>query len=290
MNMAVTTFIPELWSARLLYSLEKAHVATNLVNRNYEGLIANQGDTVHINSIGAITVSDYTKNTDIADPAALTTTDQTLVIDQAKYFNFQVDDVDKAQAAGELVDTAMGRAAYALADAADAYLLKLIAAGAATGNVVGAASGPIALTAANVYENIVKVRTKLDKANVPNTGRTIVVPPEVYALLLMDDRFAKNTATAGQDALINGLVGRVAGFDVYMSNNVATGTGTDTGKTAYFEVTAQVQAATTYAEQIIKTEAYRLEKRFADGVKGLHVYGAKVTDGNQIAKLICSVS
>nr|DAQ29827.1 MAG TPA: Major capsid protein [Caudoviricetes sp.] len=290
MNMAVTTFIPELWSARLLYALEKAHVATNLVNRNYEGLIANQGDTVHINSIGAITVSDYTKNTDIADPAALTTTDQTLVIDQAKYFNFQVDDVDKAQAAGELVDTAMGRAAYALADAADAYLLKLIAAGAATGNVVGAASGPIALTAANVYENIVKVRTKLDKANVPNTGRTIVVPPEVYALLLMDDRFAKNTATAGQDALINGLVGRVAGFDVYMSNNVATGTGTDTGKTAYFEVTAQVQAATTYAEQIIKTEAYRLEKRFADGVKGLHVYGAKVTDGNQIAKLICSVS
>lgn len=290
MNMAVTTFIPELWSARLLYALEKAHVATNLVNRNYEGLIANQGDTVHINSIGAITVSDYTKNTDIADPAALTTTDQTLVIDQAKYFNFQVDDVDKAQAAGELVDTAMGRAAYALADAADAYLLKLIAAGAATDNVVGAASGPIALTAANVYENIVKVRTKLDKANVPNTGRTIVVPPEVYALLLMDDRFAKNTATAGQDALINGLVGRVAGFDVYMSNNVATGTGTDTGKTAYFEVTAQVQAATTYAEQIIKTEAYRLEKRFADGVKGLHVYGAKVTDGNQIAKLICSVS
>lgn len=288
--MAVTTFIPELWGARLLYALEKAHVATNLVNRNYEGLIANQGDTVHINSIGAITVSDYTKNADISDPAALTTTDQTLVIDQAKYFNFQVDDVDKAQAAGDLVDTAMGRAAYALADVADAYLLKEIAAGAAAANTVGATSGPIALTSTNVYENIVKVRTKLDKANVPNTGRTIVVPPEVYALLLMDDRFAKNTATAGQDALINGLVGRVAGFDVYMSNNVATGTGTDTGKTAYFEVTAQVQAATTYAEQIIKTEAYRLEKRFADGVKGLHVYGAKVTDGNQIAKLICSVS
>ena len=288
--MAVTTFIPELWGARLLYALEKAHVATNLVNRNYEGLIANQGDTVHINSIGAITVSDYTKNADISDPAALTTTDQTLVIDQAKYFNFQVDDVDKAQAAGDLVDTAMGRAAYALADVADAYLLKEIAAGAAAANTVGAISGPIALTSTNVYENIVKVRTKLDKANVPNTGRTIVVPPEVYALLLMDDRFAKNTATAGQDALINGLVGRVAGFDVYMSNNVATGTGTDTGKTAYFEVTAQVQAATTYAEQIIKTEAYRLEKRFADGVKGLHVYGAKVTDGNQIAKLICSVS
>lgn len=288
--MATTTFIPELWSARLLYALDKAHVATNLVNRGYQGIIANQGDTVHINSIGAITVKDYTKNTDIADPDALTTTEQTLVIDQCKYFNFQVDDVDNVQAAGDLIDTAMGRAAYSLADVADAYLLKTIAAGAASGNTVGAASAPIALTAANVYENIVKLRTKLDKANVPNPGRTIVVPPEVYALLLMDDRFAKSDAAAGQSALLNGEVGRVAGFTVYMSNNVRTGTGTDTGKTPYFEITAQVSTATTYAEQIIKTDAYRLEKRFADAVKGLHVYGAKVTDGSQIAKLIASVA
>ena len=288
--MAVTTFIPELWSARLLYALEKSHVATNLVNRNYQGMITNVGDTVHINSIGAITVKDYTKNTDMDAPEALATTDQSLVINQAKSFNFQVDDVDNVQAAGDLVDTAMGRAAYALADVSDAFLLKTIAGGAATGNIVGAASAPIALTSSNVYENIVKLRTKLDKANVPNTGRTLVVPPEVYALLLLDDRFAKSDAAAGQNALLNGEVGRVAGFTVFMSNNVKTGTGTDTGKTPYFEITAQVETATTYAEQIIKTEGYRMESRFADGVKGLHVYGAKVTDGNQIAKILASVS
>lgn len=288
--MAVTTFIPELWNARLLYALEKAHVATNLVNRNYEGEIRNHGDTVHINTIGAITVKSYTKNTDIDAPETLTTTDQNLVIDQAKYFNFQVDDVDKVQAAGELVDTAMGRAAYALADVSDAYLLGVIAAGAAAGNTIGSTAAPIALTGSNVYENIVKLKTKLDKANVPNTGRTIVVPPDVHSLLLLDDRFAKSTATAGQEALINGLVGRIAGFDVYMSNNVKTGTGTDTGKTPYFEITAQITDATTYAEQIIKTEAYRMESRFADAVKGLHVYGAKVTDGTKIAKILASVS
>lgn len=288
--MAVTTFIPELWNARLLYALEKAHVATNLVNRNYEGEIRNHGDTVHINTIGAITVKSYTKNTNIADPEVLSTTDQTLVIDQSKYFNFQVDDVDKVQAAGELVDTAMGRAAYALADVSDAYLLGVIAAGAAAGNTIGSAAAPVALTGSNVYENIVKLKTKLDKANVPNTGRTIVVPPDVHSLLLLDDRFAKSTATAGQEALINGLVGRIAGFDVYMSNNVKTGIGTDTGKTPYFEITAQITDATTYAEQIIKTEAYRMEKRFADAVKGLHVYGAKVTDGTKIAKILASVS
>ena len=288
--MAVTTFIPELWSARLLYALEKSHVATNLVNRNYEGVIANQGDTVHINSIGAITVKDYTRNSNIADPEILTTADQTLEIDQAKYFNFQVDDVDKAQISGDIIDTAMGRSAYALADVSDAFLLKTIANGVASANKIGAKATLTALTASNVYENIVKMRTLLDKANVPTTGRTIVVPPEVYALLLLDDRFAKSGSDSGQNALLNGMVGRVAGFDVFMSNNCMSGADGGSGSTPYFVITAQVAAATTYAEQIIKTEAYRMEKRFADAVKGLHVYGAKVTDGSQIAAMYCSVS
>ena len=288
--MAITTFIPELWSARLLYALEKSHVATNLVNRNYEGVIANQGDTVHINSIGAVTVKDYTRNSNIADPEILTTADQTLDIDQAKYFNFQVDDVDKAQISGDIIDTAMGRSAYALADVSDAFLLKTIANGVASANKIGAKANLTALTASNVYENIVKMRTLLDKANVPTTGRTIVVPPEVYALLLLDDRFAKSGSDSGQNALLNGMVGRVAGFDVFMSNNCVSGTDGGSGSTPYFVITAQVAAATTYAEQIIKTEAYRMEKRFADAVKGLHVYGAKVTDGSQIAAMYCSVS
>ena len=288
--MAITTFIPELWSARLLYALENSHVATNLVNRDYEGVIANQGDTVHINSIGAVTVKDYTRNSNITDPEILTTADQTLEIDQAKYFNFQVDDVDKAQISGDIIDTAMGRSAYALADVSDAFLLKTIANGVASANKIGAKATLTALTASNVYENIVKMRTKLDKANVPNTGRTIVVPPEVYALLLLDDRFAKSGSDSGQNALLNGMVGRVAGFDVFMSNNCVSGTDGDSGSTAYFVITAQVASATTYAEQIIKTEGYRMESRFADGVKGLHVYGAKVTDGSQIAAMYCSVS
>ena len=276
--MAVTSFIPELWNARLLYALDKAHVAANLVNRDYEGTIRQQGDTVHINSIGAVTVDDYTRNTDIDDPEVLTTTDQTLTIDQAKYFNFQIDDVDAAQAAGDMMDTAMQRAAYALNDAADAFLLQTIAAGVDTNNKIGS-SAAIALTAENIYENIVALKTKLDKANVPTTGRYIVVPPEIHALLLLDDRFVKaSDSGTANDTLLNGEVGRVAGFTVYMSNNVKY-------TTDHWEIPASVQASTTYAEQIVSTEAYRMEKRFADAVKGLHVYGAKVTDGKQIAVL-----
>lgn len=281
--MAITTFIPELWSARLLYALDNAHIAANLVNRDYEGLIRQQGDTVHINTIGPVTVDDYTRNTDIEDPEVLTTTEQTLVIDQAKYFNFQVDDVDAAQSAGDLMDAAMARAAYALNDASDTYLLSVIASGADSGNVIGS-SAAVSLTASNVYENIVALRTKLDKANVPTGGRFIVVPPEVYALLLLDDRFVKAADAGTANAtLLNGEVGRVAGFTVYMSNNTPY-----TSET--WSIPAGVATATTYAEQIVSTEAYRLEKRFADAVKGLHVYGAKVTDGKQLAVLKAKVA
>lgn len=277
--MAVTSFIPELWSARLLYALDKSHIAANLVNRDYEGTIRQQGDTVHINSIGAVTVNDYTRNTDIEDPEVLTTTDQTLVIDQSKYFNFQIDDVDAAQSAGDMMDTAMQRAAYALNDVSDAFLLRTIAAGVDTGNKVGDTSGVIALTKDNVYENIVALKTKLDKANVPTAGRYIVVPPEIHALLLMDDRFVKASDGGTANAtLLNGEVGRVAGFTVYMSNNVFY-------STDHWQIVASVAYSTTFAEQVVSTEAYRMEKRFADAVKGLHVYGAKVTDGKAVAVL-----
>lgn len=76
--MAITSFIPAIWSARLLAHLDNAHVATRFVNRDYEGEIKNAGDTVKINQVGAVTIKDYTKNTDIDDPEALTTSDQTL--------------------------------------------------------------------------------------------------------------------------------------------------------------------------------------------------------------------
>lgn len=280
--MAVTTFIPELWDARLLYALENAHVATAFINRDYEGEIKKQGDTVHINSIGAITVNTYEAGTDIT-VQDLTTTDQTLVIDQAKYFAFQVDDIDKVQVAGDLIDTATGRAAYALADVEDAFIFgKIAAAGIANDNVIGTAASPIALTAANIYSQIVAMRTAMDKASVPTAGRKLAVSPEVYALLLQDARFTTNNATAEQ-VTVNGFVGRIAGFDVYETNNL---TATDD----YTVITASTPEATTYADQIVSTEAFRPESAFADAVKGLHVYGCKVVRPACVVAMYASVS
>ena len=284
--MALTTFIPELWNARLLNALDKAHVFAGLVNRDYEGEIKKQGDTVHINTIGEVTIGTYTKDTDFTSgPQALTATDSTLVINQAKYFNFAVDDIDTAQAAGDIMDKAMQRAAYGLADAADKYLADQLAAAITTANGNQVGTTAVALTKENVYENIVKMKTILDKANVPTTGRWLVVPPEMVALILQDDRFVKTGGTKAEDTLANGWVARAVGFDIYESNNCNS---TNASSTTTYTVTAGDEGACTYAEQISDTEAYRPEKRFADAVKGLHLYGAKVVDPKRLAGLKCT--
>ena len=279
--MAVTGFIPKLWSARLLNALDKSHVFANVVNRDYEGEIKKMGDTVHINTIGAVTIGTYTQNTDFSSgPETLATTDQTLTIDQAKYFNFQVDDIDAAQAAGDIMDKAMTRAAYGLADASDKYIAGILAGAADTSNLVS--SSAVALTSSNVYENVVKMRTILDKANVPTAGRWLVIPPEMYALILLDDRFVKTGGEMAEGILRTGLVAQAAGFDIYLSNNCVSA---NVSEKLTYTITGGVDSAATYAEQIVSTEAYRPEKRFADAVKGLHVYGAKVVDKAQIACL-----
>lgn len=279
--MAVTGFIPKLWSARLLNALDKSHVFANVVNRDYEGEIKKMGDTVHINTIGAVTIGTYTQNTDFSSgPETLATTDQTLTIDQAKYFNFQVDDIDAAQAAGDIMDKAMTRAAYGLADASDKYIAGILAGAADATNTVSTSA--VALTSTNVYENVVKMRTILDKANVPTAGRWLVIPPEMYALILLDDRFVKTGGEMAEGILRTGLVAQAAGFDIYLSNNCVS---VNSNSTDTYTIVGGVDSAATYAEQIVSTEAYRPEKRFADAVKGLHVYGAKVVDKAQIACL-----
>jgi hypothetical protein len=36
--------------------------------------------------------------------------------------------------------------------------------------------------------------------------------------------------------------------------------------------------STTFASQLSKLEAYRIEKQFGDGLKGLELYGAKIVE------------
>lgn len=265
--MAITNFIPQIWSARLLENLRKNLVFSNVVNRDYEGEIRNYGDTVKINSIGPITVADYTKNQDINPPETLSDAQRTLVIDQAKYFNFLIDDIDQAQTNPKLMDSAMQEAAYALADKADQFLAGQYVYAA---NAIGNDTTPVVPTATTAYEILVDASIKLDENNIPRVNRWVVIPPWFYGLLLKDDRFVKAGTTNTDQVLRTGEVGQAAGFTVYTSNNIANTSGTK------YKILCGHPMAITFAEQINKVEAYRPEKRFADAIKGLHLYGAKV--------------
>jgi N4-gp56 family major capsid protein len=271
---AVDTFIPEVWSAQLLTALEERHVfaQNGLVNRDYEGEIAEYGDTVHIGSLTDPTIATYTKNVTVIDPQTLATTDQALVIDQSKYFAFEVDDVDARQVRnnGDLLSKAAYRSAVALRETLDTYLATLATTGA--GNVIAAQD---VATADAAFLLIRKLRMELNKDNVPSDDRFLVISPEFEALILGDDRFTDASKYGSNTAILNGEIGRAVGFRVLVSNNLPGGTAGTPPEVSNF-VIAGHSMAITFAEQIAKVEAYRPDNSFSDAIKGLHLYGAKV--------------
>lgn len=274
--MAVTNFIPRVWSARLLQNLNNELVYARLLNTDYEGEITDYGDTVHIGQIGKVATKKYTRNQDIDAPEDLSTTDTTLLIDQGQYFNISIDDVDAAQARTGLMDQAMAEASYSLASDADKYIASVLEKGTAVKGL-GSTGTPLTINTGELaYKLLVDMKVLLDKANVPKTGRWVVMPPEFEGLMLLDPRFAYNTQDSNR-RLETGEVGRAAGFSIYISNNVP-----NTSETKY-KIIGSYNGAGTFAQQILKTEAYRPEKRFSDAVKGLHVYGAKATRPGAIA-------
>jgi len=137
-------------------------------------------------------------------------------------------------------------------------------------------------TAALAYTQIRKLKVALDEANVPQEGRYVVVPPWYEGLLLEDDRFVRVDASGTSEGLRNGQIGRALGFNVLASNNAPLVTGDD------YAVMAGHPSAISFAEQIASIETYRPESAFADAIKGLHVYGAKLVRPDAIATVIAS--
>jgi hypothetical protein len=278
--VTLNNFIPAVWAGNLLSNLNKAHVYAQpgMVNRDYEGEISGAGDRVKINSIGRVTVFDYTKNTDMPAPEVLTDAQRELVIDQAKGFNFLIDDIDKAQQKPKVMAEATKEAAYALSDVTDQYVAALyVGAGKNLGSTV--APRTIAATS-DAYDLLVETAVALDENSISRGNRQVVVPPWFIGLLTKDTRFVG--AGVSSDAVLrNGFQGSAAGFDIVMSNNVPTAVDGTAGTS--FKIQASTPQARSFAEQIVETEAYRPERRFADALKGLHVYGGKVVRPEALA-------
>ena len=292
--MSISNFIPTLWSKLFFENLNKRHVHADVMNRDYEGEIKQVGDTVKINSIGRITVKAYTRNAGLGGTAASPTiagidrpevligSEMFLTITESDYFNFAIDDVDVYQQQPKLMAKAMKESAYAMADAVDLFANSTMQTGVAgttdgTGNRLAARTLGTGAGDDDAYETLVDLGVKLKEADV--TGDMwAIVPPWFVGLLQKDVRFTNYGTGPNRETLLNGNIGRAAGFDIKESNNLSGATaGTLAVAGGVYTILAGVKDAATFAEQIDKVEAFKPQDGFNDAMKGLHMYGAKVT-------------
>ena len=281
-------WVPRIYSKKVQIALRKAATAEAICNTDYMGEIKSFGDTVNIVQEPQITVSDYTRGA-TASSTALTDNELQLVVDQAKYFQFQLDDIEKRFSHINFQSVASDNAAYKLRDALDSNVFDYLGADAqvsTTANRIGTTGAPIDVGfASGEIDPLNSMSTSaklLDIQNAPEEGRWFVGAPEWYDVLAnTSSKLLSVDYNAGKGSLRNGLVasGLVRGFQMYKSNNLMTvdlSGLTPAGSATQPVATWGQMSSTACASQLKIVESLRSTTTFADIVRGLLVFGRKV--------------
>jgi hypothetical protein len=257
----------------MLRALDESYIGVANCNREFEGDILEKGSRVKICGLDPVSVGNYVKNTDLDAPETLSDTYKELVIDQAKYFTFQIDDVDQAQASPRLMDLAVKNAANELVKVAERYVYSFNSLAKHSVNL----DNP---SVDNIIDALIKARTLLQRENVSDPSDIVIeVSPEVAGLIL---RAKINLATDNSEALEKGCIGSIGGSKIFVSSNIPVCTEEEV---PYAQCIARTKRAVAFAEQLSEVEAYRPELRFADAMKGLHLYGAKIVYPNEMVMI-----
>ena len=284
-------FLPKIYSKKVLNFFRKSSVVEAITNTDYAGEISAFGDSVRIIKEPVISVSDYTRG---SDTTATKLTDQeiTLVVDSAKAFKFIVDDIETNMSHVNFKEVASSSAAYALRDSYDAAVIATMFDGVSssspdhvlgTDNATDLAAGTFDGTGNldigfgssehDPIDVLARMARLLDEQDVPEEGRWFVAGPDFYEVLgQASSKLLSVDFNAGQGSIRNGLVssGKLRGFDMYKSNNIASTTNA-AGKCMGGHI-----SSTATANTILSTEVLRDPSSFGDIVRGLHVYGANV--------------
>lgn len=286
------TFIPEIWSGKLIEKFYDATVLTAISNTNYEGEIRNQGDKVKIRTIPTLQINDYESGQTLVNQRP-TSNIVELLIDKGKYWSAIVDDVQDVQSDIGLMNMWAQDASEQMKINIDTDVLGNIVTdinasnkGATAGRIsssvnLGATGSPLQLTKTNIVDLIVDLGQTLDEQNVPETGRFLVLPFWATALLKKSDLKDASLTGDGTSPLRNGRLGMIDRFTLYQSNNLSKYT--DGSVTAY-DILAGHKNGLTFASQLTKTESLRAESTFGNIMRGLQVYGYKVIDGTMLAR------
>lgn len=288
------TFIPEIWSGKLLVKFYAATVLNEIANTDYEGEISKYGDKVNIRTVPDIVINDYQAGMPLSYQVPSSANTE-LLIDQGKYFAFQIDDVMKKQSDLALVDEWSYDASEKMKIAIDTAVLTAIpsqaaavnqgaTAGKISGNLnFGATGAPVAMTSANILDYIVDLGQALDEQNVPETGRYLVMPAWAASLLKKSDlKDASISGDTGGSVLRNGRLGQIDRFTLYSSNNLAPVT--DGGAKCY-NILAGQKTALTFASQLTEMETLKNPSAFGDLIRGLNVYGFEVVKPEALCRL-----
>lgn len=266
--MAYKNFIPQVWANEIMHNNAKLLVLANLCTTKYKGDL-HYGDRIKIPGIGAVTVGDY--NGTLADPETVADTSVYLDINKQKAFNVLIDDIDKKQSIPGAMGAIMQEASEAMADQEDTDIGAEIYA-AVKGKL---ATNTITTCTPTVARNtLFAAQTQLRKEGVKKaTTICVAVTPEYFEKLALRNEELNTDNSADMK---NGYDAKVAGMEIYVSNNLPQ----DGGKDVIFAFTKN--RAVAHVAQIDEIEAYRPEKMFADAVKGLNVYGTKVVRPKEI--------
>lgn len=290
-GQANSYFLPAIYSKKVLNFFRKASVCEAITNTDYAGEITAYGDSVKIIKEPVISVSAYTRGSDTT-ATKLTDQEVNLVVDNANAFKFIVDDIETAMSHVNFKEVASSSAAYALRDAFDSAVIAEMFAGVSASspnhilgsdNATDLAAGTFDGTGnldigqgTNEHDPLdvmAHMARLLDEQNVPEEGRWFLAPPSFYEQLSQaSSKLMSVDFNAGQGSIRNGLVssGKLRGFDMYKSNNIAATTN------AAGKILAGHISSTATAQTITSTEVIRDPDSFGDICRGLHVFGAEV--------------
>ncbi|WP_347506195.1 hypothetical protein [Pseudomonas anguilliseptica] len=288
-------FIPEIWSGKLVEKLYASTCFGEIANTDYEGEIKNKGDTVQIRTVPTITIRDYQIGGGLTYEKP--TSDKVeLQIDKAKYFAFEVNDIDRYQADIKLMDEFSDDGGEQMKIAIDTDLLARHYADAAASNSganadvksggfnLGVAGAPVAITKDNILDVLVDCGSILDEQNVPETGRWIVLPAWMTGMLKKSDLRNASIMGDAQSVFRNGKLGTLDRFTVYASNNMSIVDDAVAAKKCT-NVMFGHKKALTFASQMTQMETLPNPTDFGKLVRGLNVYGSKVIDPNAAGHL-----
>jgi len=278
--MAITNFQQIIWSKKIKEALETITSLRNHCDFQYEADSKNAKE-VKILNVTRPTIRTYVPGNSITREAG-TDGSMTLKLDQYKYFNFEVDDVDKAQSVPGLKEALAKEAARGLAEEGDKYVASLVKAGVEDGvSPLPQSSSVITLTKANAVRTVEDGFVSLYGNNCKVSDNFYLeVAPKPFTTYR---EALTELSTNNPDILKKGAVGKINNAYVCIENLLPTGksSGSEAEDDVFYNI-LRTSKAIAFAEQINKVEAYRPQDAFSDAIKGLYTFGALITRPEEI--------